>query len=387
MSQDEELIIPQTLLIRLADGQIQEMPLDEYLKGVVPSEIGLAKPLEALKAQAIAARSYAVSTRRHAAEGFDLCTTAHCQVWKPQNRYPDSDRAVDETTGLVVTYNGKVVSAPFFGHCDGRTRNSEEVWSGKIAYCRSVPCICGYTSLYGHGVGMCQRGAVAMAQQGATAEEILTHYYTGVEILRATIIPRTAFRRSVIFGQVVDGQGQPRGGLRLVLEGPTGAIQKGTTGDGKFWFTGLPAGRWALQVKDRPVRYSDLVTDGRNTIQLQVVVADAPFVPVPEPVPAPEPMPAPEPAPVPDWQLDVMPLIYPRHLIGTLGQEGIPVTLIDPAGNEQAAISGSAPEYNPGGFAFPLSGAGAYTLRVPGRSFPIQVGDGGIWVRFTTRSP
>ncbi len=187
------MVIPQTLLICLTDGQVQEMPLDEYLKGVVPAEIGLAKPLEALKAQAIAARSYAVTTRRHAADGFDLCTTAHCQVWKPQNRYPDSDRAVDETSGLVVTYNGQIVSAPFFGHCDGRTRNSEEVWSGKIAYCRSVPCICGHTSLYGHGVGMCQRGAVAMAHQGATAEEILKHYYTGIEISHALIVvPGTA---------------------------------------------------------------------------------------------------------------------------------------------------------------------------------------------------
>lgn len=368
MSQ-EELTIPQTLLIRLADGQVQEMSVDEYLKGVVPSEIGLAKPLEALKAQAIAARSYAVTTRRHAAEGFDLCTTAHCQVWKPQNRYPDSNQAVEETAGLVVTYGGKVVSAPFFGHCDGRTRNSEEVWSGRIAYCRSVPCICGYTSLHGHGVGMCQRGAVAMAQQGATAEEILTHYYTGVEIRRATAIPRTAFRRSIILGQVVDGQGQPRGGMRLVLEGPAGTVQKGTTGEGKFWFTGLPAGRWSLRVVGRPVHYSDLVTDGRNTVQIQVVVAEAPI------------------SPVPDRQLTVSttPLLYPPYLVGTLGQEGVVVTLTDPTGTEQTATSGSAPDYNPGGFVFPLRGAGTYTLRVFDQNFPIEVGDGGIWVRFTAR--
>ncbi len=364
MSQDEALVIPQTLLIRLTDGQVQEMPLDEYLKGVVPTEIGLAKPLEALKAQAIAARSYAVTTRRHAADGFDLCTTAHCQVWKPQNRYPDSDRAVDETAGLVVTYNGQIVSAPFFGHCDGRTRNSEEVWSGKIAYCRSVPCICGHTGLYGHGVGMCQRGAVAMAQQGATAEEILKHYYTGIEILAATAIPRTAFRRSVILGQVVDEQGRPRGGLRLLLEGPAGVVEKGTTGDGKFWFTALPAGRWALRVKGKAVCYSDLVTDGRNTLQLRVVVAEAPS---------------------PRWRVSVMPLLHPPLLIGTVGQDGVTMTLTDPAGNEQTVVSGSAPEYNPGGFTLPLSGAGTYTLRLFDQSFPIQVGDGGVWVQFSTQ--
>lgn len=365
MSQDGGLFIPQTLLIHLADGQVQEMPLDEYLKGVVPTEIGLAKPLEALKAQAIAARSYAVTTRRHAADGFDLCTTAHCQVWKPQNRYPDSDRAVDETSGLVVTYNGQIVSAPFFSHCDGRTRNSEEAWSGKIAYCRSVPCICGYSSLHGHGVGMCQRGAVAMAQQGATAEEILKHYYTGIEILPATAIPRTAFRRSVILGQVVDEQGRPQAGLRLLLEGPAGVVERGTTGQGKFWFTALPAGRWTLQVKGKEVRYADLVTDGRNTLQLQVVVAQAP---------------------PPRWRASTMPLLSPQQLIGTLGQEGVTVTVTDPAGNEQTVVSGSAPEYNPGGFAIPLSGTGTYTLRFLDQIFPIEVGDGGVWVQFTAQS-
>ena len=55
MSGDKPLEIPETLLIQLDGGQIEEMPLDEYLKGVVPTEMGLKKPIEALKAQAIAA--------------------------------------------------------------------------------------------------------------------------------------------------------------------------------------------------------------------------------------------------------------------------------------------------------------------------------------------
>ena len=178
-------VIPETLLIRLASGQVEEMPLEEYLKGVVPTEMGLAKPLAALKAQAIAARSYAVTTRRHAHEGFDLCNSTHCQVWKPENRYPDADRAVDETAGLVVTFRNKTVATHFFGHCDGHTRNSEDVWSGKVDYLRGVPCVCGYTKMHGHGVGMCQRGAASMAKGGSPAEEILKHYYSGVEIAQA----------------------------------------------------------------------------------------------------------------------------------------------------------------------------------------------------------
>ena len=222
MSIDQPLAIPETLLIQLPNSQTRELPLEEYLKGVVPSEMGLQKLPEALKAQAIASRSFAVSTRRHARDGFDMCTTTHCQRWQPVRRDPDADRAVDQTAGQVAVHNGRIVATPFFGHCDGRTRSSEEVWSGAVQYCQSVPCECGQTRLHGHGVGMCQSGAIAMALAGATADDILKHYYTGINVVQASSIPRTTFRRSMILGQVVDGQGLPRSGLRLVLRGPEG---------------------------------------------------------------------------------------------------------------------------------------------------------------------
>lgn len=359
MSTDEFLAIPKTLLVQHPDGEIKEMVLDEYLKGVVPPEMGLQKPIEALKAQAIASRSYAITTRRHAIDGFDMCTTTHCQAWKPEKRYADADRAVEETAGLVVTHEGKIVATPYFGHCDGRTRNSEEVWSGKVPYCRSVSCICGYAKLYGHGIGMCQRGAAAMAEQGATAEEILKHYYTGAEIAQAEPIPRTGFRRSVVLGQVVDVDGQPRGGLRLILNGPEGPINKGTTSDGRFWFSKLPAGQWELKVKGKPIRYGDLITDGRNALQLQVVAHDLPRL-----------------------AANTVPLGYPPELIGTLGYEGVPLTITDPAGSELTVLSGSAAEYNPGGFVAPLSDPGTYTLRLFEQSFNFEIGDSGLWVRF-----
>lgn len=359
MSADKPLVIPETLLIQLADGQIEEMPLDEYLKGVVPTEMGLKKPVEALKAQAIAARTYAVVTRRHARDGFDLCATAHCQVWKPKNRYADSDMAVEETTGKVVTFRAKIAATPFYAHCDGRTRNSEEAWSGRMPYCRSVPCICGYEKLLGHGVGMCQRGAAAMAREGSTAEEILKHYYTGVELAKATAIPRAESRRSLVLGRVVDGQGQARPGLRLVLTGSAGRFNKGTSNDGRFWFTGLPAGQWELKVKGKPVRYGDLLTDGRNTLELRVVVPDI------------QPLVA-----------DTIPIAYPKLLFGTLGFDGVPVTISDLSGNELTVLSGSAPDFNPGGFAVPLPPRGTCTLRFLDQSFDLEIGDVGLWVRF-----
>jgi hypothetical protein len=363
MSADDTLIIPDKLRIQLADGHVEEMPLDEYLKGVVPTEMGLAKPLEALKAQAIAARSYAVTTRRHATDGFDLCSTAHCQVYKPKNRYADSDQAVDETSGWIVTYKGRIVATHFFAHCDGRTRSSEEVWSSPVAYYRSVPCICGYDKLYGHGVGMCQRGAAAMAEQGATVEQILAHYYTGVEIAQATIVPRYGMTESVIFGQVVDAQGQPHGGERLVLEGPTGRLNKGTMPDGRFWFTSLPARRWTLTVKGQPVRYADLFTDGRSGVELNVVVPSG-LIPAPT----------------------VRSTAGPRQLAGRLGYDGVPLTVVDPAGNELTVLSGSAPEQGPGGFALPLAAPGAYRLQMLGQQFDVEVQDLSVAVEFGATS-
>lgn len=355
----DALVIPETLFIQMPDGQIQEMPMEEYLKGVVPTEMGLKKPVEALKAQAIAARSYAAVTRRHAREGFDLCTTQHCQVWKPKNRYGDADRAVDETAGQVIALGRRMVSAPFFGHCDGNTRNSEEVWSGRMHHCRSVSCICGNTRLYGHGVGMCQRGAASMAVQGATAEEILKHYYAGIEIRRAKPVPRSEQRRSLVLGQVLDGDNGPRGGLRLLLRGAAGRFDRGTTRGGRFWFSNLPAGRWELLVKGKPVRYGDLVTDGRNTLELEVVVPDAPPLVVKS-----------------------VPMAYPLQLLGTLGYKGVPVTIVDSAGTKTTILSGTAPEYDPGGFAITLPPPGPCTLSFLDQSFDLEIGELGLWVRF-----
>jgi len=363
MSNDESLVIPETLLVQLAEGRVEEMPLEEYLKGVVPTEMGLQKPIEALKAQAIAARSFAVGTRRHASEGFDICITTHCQVFKPKNRYADSDRAVDETAGQVLSHATRVTGAPFFAHCDGQTRSAKEVWSKAVSFLVSVPCICGYDELYGHGVGMCQRGAAAMAREGATAQEILSHYYSGLQVIEAMPVPRTSFRRSVILGHVVDQHGHPQFGIPLVLTGVEGGMVRRTNELGQFWISGLPAGTWDLQIKDTPIHYRNLVTDGRNAIDLNFVVLDATML-----------------------TASTMPLAYPRHLAGTLGYDGVQVVINDPGGNQVTVISGSAQEYNPGGFVIPLTGTGRYVVHILDQTFDLDVGESGLWVQFGLRA-
>lgn len=362
MSNESSLVIPQSIRLQMPDGRVTELSLDEYLKSVVPTEMGLQKPLEALKAQAVASRSFAVVTRRHGRDGFDVCSTTHCQVWKPENRYDTADQAVDETSGEVATYGGQIVSTPFFGHCDGNTRSSEEVWQGAVAYLRSVPCMCGYTKLYGHGVGMCQRGAAAMiSQQGASYLDILAHYYTGIQIVRAEIVPRSSLRSSIVLGQVTDGLGKPRAGQRLVLTGPGGTFVKGTTSAGLFWFTGLPAGRWELSVKDRPVRYPELYTDGRSVVELQVAVPDLPAL---------------------GYSVSALP--GSRRLAGTLGYSGIPVTITEPTGAQVTVLSGSAPAYDPGGFEVALGDGGWYAITFLDRSFELEIGaaDEGVHVQF-----
>ena len=191
------IVVPPTIRVLMPDGSVVVMDMEDYLKGVVPVEMGRSRPLEALKAQAVAARSYAATSRAHTDKGADICTTQHCQVWR-SHHYPKTDLAVDETRGQVAVYDGEIARAYYFAHCDGRTRNIEDVWHRDFPYCRGVSCICGFTSMYGHGVGMCQEGASAMAERGAAYDQIIKHYYTGVEVLGAQPRQDTAWRQAAI---------------------------------------------------------------------------------------------------------------------------------------------------------------------------------------------
>lgn len=183
--------VARDIRVLMPDGGIRMMSLEEYLRGVLPGEMGHEAPVEALKAQAVAARCYAavaVANSRHPAQGADVCTTTHCQAWSAQT-YPSTEKAVQETAGVVALHGDEIIQAFYFGHCDGHTRNSEDVWVRELPYCRSVPCVKPYPSMHGHGVGMCQQGAIAMADQGATYIDILSHYYTGIQIVGTDSVP------------------------------------------------------------------------------------------------------------------------------------------------------------------------------------------------------
>ena len=124
-----------------ASGQmniINYLSTDDYARGVVHSEIGQSSHIEAIKAQAVAIRSFAVTNKgKHSSQGFDICTTVHCQVYTgADSEYESTNRAVDETKGEMVYYQGKPVSAFYFANSGGHTENSEDAWVASLGYLR-----------------------------------------------------------------------------------------------------------------------------------------------------------------------------------------------------------------------------------------------------------
>lgn len=116
--------------------------LEDYLLGVVPAEMPFSH-LEALKAQAVAARSYAASQLgAHGREGYDLCDKEHCQVYGGvEAETPLASQAVQETAGLVLLFAGKPVRAFFHSTCGGHTEAAEAaLTAAPVPYLPGVPC-------------------------------------------------------------------------------------------------------------------------------------------------------------------------------------------------------------------------------------------------------
>lgn len=260
---------------RETTGQIDTVPFEEYVKGVLAGEVPTSFHIEALKAQAVAARSYAMKKiEDNTATDYDVVDTVSNQVymddaqlkekWKDQydEKMKIIESAVNETKSEYLEYDGKVAQAFFFSTSAGKTENSEEVFQSALPYLRSVDSswdqevspvfqqdyqfsvhdfyqklglpyketvqfqvtkqtstgrvkevnidgtvlkasdissklglrstfftfeqigsnIHMTTKGYGHGVGMSQYGAQAMALKGSTYDQILKHYYQGVQI-------------------------------------------------------------------------------------------------------------------------------------------------------------------------------------------------------------
>ena len=156
---------------------INDVPLEEYLKGVVPAEMPSKWGEEALKAQAIAARSYAVATKnagKHASKGFDLVATTADQAYGGASAEKErTSKAVDDTMGIVLVQSNKVIPTYYHASSGGKTK----VWSSGSSFLQSVPSFDGDRKKNGHGVGMSQHGAKYLAEQGYNAYQILNYFY------------------------------------------------------------------------------------------------------------------------------------------------------------------------------------------------------------------
>lgn len=131
-------------LLKVAENVVVNIELEEYIKGVTYAEMPASFEIEALKAQAVAARTYTyrkIGQRTH--ESGDICDNpAHCQAFREKDEnsnYEKVSNAVDATKGEIITYNGNIINALFHASSGGKTENVEDVWnSNKIEYLSSV---------------------------------------------------------------------------------------------------------------------------------------------------------------------------------------------------------------------------------------------------------
>jgi stage II sporulation protein D len=131
-----------TRLLRQGSGvtAVNQVNLEQYLYSVVGSEAVPAWPLEALKSQAVAARTFAIyKSTAESNRYYDLDTTTATQVYKGmENEYVSTVEAVNATQGQVMTYNGKVILAAFHASSGGHTENVEDIWTSPLPYLRAV---------------------------------------------------------------------------------------------------------------------------------------------------------------------------------------------------------------------------------------------------------
>ena len=154
---EKELTDTQIISVYIKEEErISEMELEQYIKEVTAAEMPAEFYPEALKAQAVAARTYLINRARYAEnseehKGAMICTDAtHCKAWTSESEKKDQwgedanknwnkiSEAVEETKGLIITYNNEPISAVFHSTSSGFTENAKDVWGGDVKYLVSV---------------------------------------------------------------------------------------------------------------------------------------------------------------------------------------------------------------------------------------------------------
>lgn len=122
---------------------VNHVGIEDYLRGVVGSEMGSLSPEESLKAQTVIARTYAYSNKgKHGSEGADVCDSTHCQVYRGVGAERESiNKAVDNTRGIIMISDGKPIQTLYHATCGGMTSDNDKVYGGAAcSYLRRVIC-------------------------------------------------------------------------------------------------------------------------------------------------------------------------------------------------------------------------------------------------------
>jgi peptidoglycan hydrolase-like amidase len=175
---------------------IVEMDRETAVAAIVEAEGAAGLPFEARKAQAVVTRSYlAGAHNRH--QGFDFCDNEHCQLLKGL-AHPTSagSRAAMETRGQVLVYKGEIIPAMYSANCGGHTKSLAQTnWEGAAIPQPGYPYFSVACPLRGkasgHGVGMCQMGAIEIARHGYPSRIILGHYFPGTTVEAVTMAAPT----------------------------------------------------------------------------------------------------------------------------------------------------------------------------------------------------
>ncbi len=165
---------------------INKLNIEDYIRGVVPSEMPSSWEYEALKAQAVAARSYALANiGKRGSQGYDLNDTPQDQAYGGASAEKiKTNRAVKDTESIVIIYDLKIIPAYYSASAGGQTKNASDVWTRDLPYIKSVPSFDSNVKKNGHGIGMSQHGANNLAKQGYSYPQILRYFYKNIQFAR-----------------------------------------------------------------------------------------------------------------------------------------------------------------------------------------------------------
>ena len=166
-------------------GEVKTLDLEEYLRGVVPSECYTTWSQNTLKAQAVAARSYAIALMKRASGSYDVEDNTSYQSFNIKNKVASTTQAVDATAGEVLTYNNAVAETVYSASNGGRCRSAAEVGWYATPYLISKDdpwTKATGKAKDGHGVGLSQWGASYAGSINISYTDILAFYYPGTTL-------------------------------------------------------------------------------------------------------------------------------------------------------------------------------------------------------------